>query len=254
MNLLKQYPHISVLLLVSIFLSLIGVYAAIVTFVLDSGFERRVVTRPKEAVRTSVGGTTSSLSKSSQPVIKKVRTALAVFNANTDTTIIQTENIVLHKFGNSEFTMIASFEEEGERISEPDKISLLMIIKSEDVTYATNYTFKVFLDNKLAFSSTNDLLVTENDDGIITAFLRQNEFSYKLFVKMSHAEKVRFQIGDTSFDLKKSNIQSFRDLVELVEDETIRGKETKLASYPVTEENDAPPIRKSVTTVVRPSH
>lgn len=260
MNLLKHYPHISVLLLVSIFLSLIGVYAFVLTVAFESSSERRDIRVIRKAANdsdTSVAklpvssGRNNSDSPSPVSVIKQIGTAKATHYAYSDNTISQTEYMLLRKVGNSEFMMVAYFEEEGYTLSKPDNISLRMVVMSEDFRFASNRTFKIFLNGKLAFSKENEIEASEKDNGIVTTSLMQ-DVPYSLFVKMSHANKVRFQIGATSFELKESNIESFRDLVALVEPETTRKADK--APYPVTVEDDVPPIRKSVTTVVRPSH
>lgn len=232
MRFIKQYPHISTLLIFSTVLFFIGVYVAVLKYAIETGTRSHGYSvahdpPPPAPYRGRNGGgetrpvlvaapvSRGDYSNPPVTVIKEVGKAKATYYSGADNTITQTEYFPLRKIGNGEFTMVAFFENEGFTLRMPDMISLRMFVMSKDDRYATNRKFRVFLDGKLAFETDSKLESSEKDNGIVNTALLQ-DVPYSLFVKMSRS-KVRLQIGETFVELTNSDVESFRDLVKLVE-------------------------------------
>lgn len=237
MKLIKQYPYISSLLIFSIFWFLVGVYVA---FVMPTG--KRI--QPHYTYGKGSGTTTAAreTDKPAVTVIKQVRTAKSSYYSYLDKTVNQIEYLPLHKVGSSELTMVAYFEREGFTLRVPDKISFRLVVMSKDYSYTQNLTFRFFLDGKLFINTKSKFEGSQTDKGIVSTSLNQ-EIPYPLFVKISQAKKVRLQVGNTFFKLKENDIQSFRDLVELVETKTTTTEEAyPLSPYPYPAEKTTRPV------------
>lgn len=102
-------------------------------------------------------------------------------------------------------------------VTKPEKIILGISPAAKDRTYVDNRTVKIFLEKNQLLSSTSKFVSANSDGRIIVASLEQ-EIPYKDFVKMSKAKQIKMQIGPTEFELKESDIQTFRDLLNTIED------------------------------------
>lgn len=253
MKFIKQFPYISSLLIFSIALVFIGIYAALIMSISNTN-RRRPHVYP-EATYGGGSGNTSSVPKrpassenksnsSQTTVIKKTGTAAATYYNDRDMTITQTDYASFRKIGSDEFTIVAYFESNGFTLEEPKNVWLRMVLLAKNNNYATDRTFKIFLDGELFYNTESELEDSNMDKKSFNISLNK-DIPYYLFVHIAKANRVRLQVGTTLIDLKEKELQSFRDLVELVEGDTVT-EEVKVEA--------PPPPRQERREVLRPAH
>ncbi len=217
MKVIKQYPHISFLLIVSTAIFAVGVmFFAFFTF-LNQPNEKYIKTQspPPDENRDY---------KQENEVIKSYGRANAYYYSAKGKTISMTEFSSLYPLKNSHtafnnsngFSMQAYFENYGWGVSKPETISLFIVATSGDNTYSDNLTFKIFLNGNLAFDEKSQVGNVAEDRGETTVSLNQ-KIPYALFLRMCASKKVEMKIGSKKIKLLERDIQIFRDLVSLID-------------------------------------
>jgi hypothetical protein len=86
-----------------------------------------------------------------------------------------------------------------------------------DRTYVDNRTLKIFLGKKQLLNSTSKFVSANTNGRIVLAALEQ-EIPFKDFIKLSKAQQVKMQIGPVEFELRESDLEAFRDLMNTIVD------------------------------------
>jgi len=246
---IKKYPYISYLIIFSIVWILIGIYVAFVLLVVKRESKLRTTDDNQREITTEKRSTkladfpTSEVPTDTNPIFKQYKTAKSFYDSQTNVTTSQSEYLPNRKIVSAEFSMVAYFKEYGKKVSTPENISLRLALISEEDSFSKDLTFKIFLDGKAVFSKNSQFEYAEEAelekpemDGVkygkkseeedkpdktstvqnakYTALIQ--EIPYELFIKICESKKVRLQVGQTQFNLNKSDLDSFRDLQKLI--------------------------------------
>jgi hypothetical protein len=151
------------------------------------------------------------------PVLREVGQAKVTFNERKNEVIAQTA--YLRVFGKplDGIGLTARFATQGKKVTKPEKIILGISPAAKDRTYVDDRTVKIFVGKKQVLNSTSKF-VSANSDGRVTIASLEQEIPYKDFVKLSKAKQIKMQVGPTEFELKESDIESFRDLLKTIEE------------------------------------
>jgi hypothetical protein len=152
----------------------------------------------------------------SLPVVKQVGKAKVMYSERKDETISQTAFLLVSGESLDGIMIQAGFTSAGKKPVTPKVIMLRISPAAKDRTYVDDRTFKLLLNGKEMLSGTTRFLSANTDGRIVVASLAQ-DISYELFADISRAHKVRMQVGQTTFDLKDSDLAAFRDLLKCIE-------------------------------------
>lgn len=259
MKFIKQYPYISSLLIFSSALFVIGIYAAFIMSLEDSGINRRYksngsgidpgyVYKVKPPVADAPVSEPEKYNNPSISIIKQTGTAKATYYRSSDSTITQTDYFPFRKVDSAEFTLVASFEHPGFTLEVPEEISLRLVLLSKDNSYANNRAFKIFQDGRLVFNKESELEDSVFDKNTKVFNISLNQLiPYDAFVNITKGDSIQLLVGKSLIYLDEREIQGLRDLVELVEGETPGTNANVKVEAP-------PPPRQERREVLRPAH
>lgn len=152
------------------------------------------------------------------PILKEVGRAKVTFDGYKNEAVARTPFLSVYgKRLLDGISISARFASQGKKVTKPESIILRFTTSAKDRTYIDNRAIRIFSGKKQVLDSTGKLVSTINKVAPIYATVEQ-EIPYELFVKLSKSKKIKMQVGPTEFDLSKSDIEAFRDLLKTIED------------------------------------
>lgn len=148
---------------------------------------------------------------------RSVGRAQISYNKGRNETLVRTTPLRIQSVKPLDLIMQAQFNVSGEKVVEPKSVFLTFSILTRDKAYADRRAFRVYLDGEQVYFARARLISANQDFVGVTYINLSQELPYNIFLRIIAATKIKVQLGETEFELGKSELEALKDVKKAVQ-------------------------------------